>query len=183
LAVIAPRFDAEAGELTFEPDAVTVLNLGTEPNSLVIDMTPAEREDRLIAATSEPREEGSSSSTFSRGDLAFLASCQEHLPPRVARLAEQLLTAIRGHYAGEMKKGMTRNWINTPDNIIGITIQNRDASLAVHVKGPATLFHASSLDIRPDRGSYVRFKLSDAGQLEDAIQVVLVSAARFMGRR
>jgi hypothetical protein len=67
---------------------------------------------------------------------------------------------------------------NHPGNLVALTIQNRDQSFAVHVKGEPKDFSAPSLDIKPDRGSYSRFKLKHESQSEDTIRVVLASAHR-----
>jgi hypothetical protein len=65
-----------------------------------------------------------------------------------------------------------------PANFVAITIQNRDQSFAIHVKGSSNNFAAPTLDIRADRGSYCRFKLEHKRQLQDAINVILTSASR-----
>jgi hypothetical protein len=69
-------------------------------------------------------------------------------------------------------------WVNHRTNFVAITIQNRDQSFAILVKGSPDDFTAATLDIRPDRGSYCRFKLEHERQFQDALNVILVSASR-----
>lgn len=106
----------------------------------------------------------------------FLASCRHHLGTNLVAMAERLLAEIRNSYPGELHEGLARKWVNHPENFVALTIQNRDQSFAIHVKGEPHEFSAPTLDIKADRGSYSRFKLKDEDQLPDAIAVILASA-------
>ena len=111
-----------------------------------------------------------------RGDRAFLVQCEHHLNLELNVLAKDLLSSVRDRYPGELLEGLARKWVNHPSNFFALTIQNRDQSLAVHVKGEPKWFTASTLAIKRDRGCYSRFKLTGPTQLEDALRVVLASA-------
>jgi hypothetical protein len=91
-------------------------------------------------------------------------------------IAERLLAEVRGRYPGNLNEGLARKWVNHPGNFLAITIQNRDQSFAVHVKGAPEQFNAPSFEIKPDRPSYSRFKLKYQRQFDDALRVILRSA-------
>ncbi len=111
----------------------------------------------------------------------FIASCRHHLGPDLVSMAERLLAEIRSRYPGELHEGLARKWVNHPENFVALTIQNRDQSFAIHVKGEPDELTAPTLEIKPDRGSYSRFKLKDESQLHDAISVILASAKATYG--
>jgi hypothetical protein len=96
-------------------------------------------------------------------------------------MAQRLISEIRAHYPGDLHEGLARKWVNHPGNFVALTIQNRDQSFAIHVKGEPTQFSAPTLDIKRDRGSYSRFKLKGLNQMEDALRVILASAHRSEG--
>jgi hypothetical protein len=88
-------------------------------------------------------------------------------------MAKAILAELRSRYPGHLVEGLVRKWVNHPGNFVALTIQNRDQSFAVHVKGEPEEFDAPTLDMKPDRGSYSRFKLQHPNQLADALRVIL----------
>jgi hypothetical protein len=107
-----------------------------------------------------------------------LQECRRYFGKELVALAEGLLATVRSDYPGELREGLARKWVNHPDNFVALTIQNRDHSFVVHVKGEPKDFVAPSLEIKPDRGTYSRFKLLNESQMTDAIRVILQSAHR-----
>lgn len=180
LGVIEPRFDQDAKTLSIDSRQAYVLNVGQSDRTVILDL------DRSTSATAReqaapPRRLPSESLPDGRGDSMFIASCRHHLRPSLVSMAEQLLSRIRSRYPGELHEGKARKWVNHPQNFVALTIQNRDQSFAIHVKGEPKDFSAPSLEIKPDRGSYSRFKLKDEEQLNDAISVILASAKSTCG--
>src|SRR5262249_17041729 len=116
-----------------------------------------------------------------RGDTAFLAECERHLNPELVALAKKLLSEVRSRYPGELHEGQARKWVNDRGNFFALTIQNRDQSFAVHVKGEPSRFNSSTLDIKADRNSYSRFKLKGRTRFDEALRVVLASAQASQG--
>jgi len=100
------------------------------------------------------------------------------LPQEIYEMAQHLLQEIRRHYPGEMQEGLARKYVNWPHNFFALTIQNRDESLAVHIKGEPHQFSTNQIKLKRDRGSYSRFKLSKQSQVTEAIEVILTSARR-----
>jgi hypothetical protein len=175
LGVIEPEFDKAAGTLSIDSRQAYVLNVGKSDRTLIVDLgasPPATEKEQTTASISRP----SDSSPDGRGDSMFITSCRYHLGPKLVSMAQQLLSEIRSRYPGELHEGLARKWVNHPENFVALTIQNRDQSFAIHVKGEPEEFTAPTLVIKPDRGSYSRFKLKDEGQLQDAISVILASA-------
>jgi hypothetical protein len=181
VGVFAPRFDATARTLSVQADKVTVLNVGQTEQSVFVDLgnavMPRSSEAASTVQMSRPP------SSMQQGDVSFLRSCREHrLHQPLVDMADRLLAEVRRLFPGEMTEGLNRKWVNHPDNFMALTIQHQDQSFAVHVKGRPEDFPAPSLDLKPDRGSYLRFKLKSPGQFDDALRVVLQSAAANSGR-
>ena len=114
--------------------------------------------------------------SLKKGDNAFLDACTLHLDVKLVELITRILSEIRARYPGYLREGLARKWVNHPGNYMAITIQNRDRSFAIHVKGSPKQFNARSIDIKADRGSYCRFKLRHDSQFDDALKVILASA-------
>lgn len=177
VGVMNAHFDAEASLLSTDPDATIVLNIGATDEVLLLDLgrndLPQTRARRPIDALSNKEE---AVRPTGRGDKAFLTECKRHLDAKMFEMAERLLSELRGRYPGNLHEGLARKWVNRPGNFLALTIQNRDQSLAVHVKGEPKRFNAPTLAIKPDRGSYSRFKLKHPRQFDDALRVILASA-------
>lgn len=168
------RFVEEERLLSFSPEHANVLNIGSTDDALIIDIgSDASGEIVPTRSSAVPETE-----PFGSGDPAFLAECRRLLSPPLVEMARRLLHEIRNRYPGRLVEGLARKWVNYPENFLAITIQNRDQSFAIHVKGNPTHFGGRALDIRPDRGSYCRFKLQHESQLQEAINVILASASR-----
>jgi hypothetical protein len=166
VAVSGVEFDGSSNRLFVDPSKASVLNVGTTDQAVIIDVGPEDHSGTV--RLSEPN----------LGDEEFLRSCQRLLGEELCGMAKQLLAELRQKHQGHLHEGQARKWVNGPRNFVAITIQPRDRSLAVHVKGNPDEFVAPSLDIRPDRPSYSRFKLERHDQLSDAIQVVLSAGMR-----
>ena len=182
LGVTHPDFSQETLTLSLDPDDASVLNIGNSNEALIVDLgmsnvTQTHSEQGIKAGG----ELAKKANPTGRSDEAFLAECQRHLDEHLVGMAERLLSAVRERYPGHLHEGLARKWVNRPGNFVALIIQNRDQSFAVHVKGKPKDFSAPSLDIKRDRGSYSRFKLTHENQLDDTIRVVLASAQRSEG--
>jgi len=174
IGVLSPIYSSELQRLFIEPAKTTVFNVGDTDAVLVVDLgvdsAPSGRhQPDVYKAAAVP--------TVNNGDAAFLAACKrEKLPLHLIEAAEKIIDAIRTKFAGHMREGKARKWVNYPDNFLALVIQPRDCSFAVHVWGRPNKFSAASLEIKPDRSRYSRFKLSRASQLDDTIRIILESA-------
>lgn len=112
-----------------------------------------------------------------KSDAEFIASCRSHeMPDDLVEGMERLLKRVRTEFAGALREGLNRKWVNYPENFVAITIQHRDRSFAVNVKGRPDQFLKGSLVLKDDRPGYSRFKLERAGDVKEATEVVLRSA-------
>jgi hypothetical protein len=156
-------------------DDALIIDIGTDASA---DIEPASSKDTEPASS---KNDTRSFEPVGSGDEAFLAECRRLLNPHLAKIGAELLQEVRSRYPGKMVEGQARKWVNAPGNFLALTIQNRDQSFAIHVKGSPNEFTAPTLDIKADRPSYCRFKLEQERQLQDAIKVVLASASRTEG--
>lgn len=175
ISVSEARFVQETRQLSFSPEHAVVLNIGSTDDALIIDVG---NDISVEAPRPIAKDLVSNHEPLGSGDAAFLAECRRLLNPSLVKLGTEILQETRKHYPGKMVEGLARKWVNDPANFFALTIQNRDGSFAIHVKGSPNDFTAPTLDIRQDRGSYCRFKLQEARQLQDAIKTILASASR-----
>ena len=113
--------------------------------------------------------------------------CFKLRPSRSSRsLGEALLGGVRRDFPGgtlHYYSGSNR-FIEFPDNFWTIKVQPRDRSLSVTVRErPEFWGEIPGLDLKRDRGSYSRFKVSHAGQLESALSVIRRAAETKRRRR
>ena len=184
IAVNGAEFEASSQRLYLDPSTASVLAFGTSDEVVFLDLGANDElvaQTRATAATVEAAVAAPAGYQRSRlrfGDQEFIRECERLLGEEFGRMARSLLGELRRQYPGNLYEGLARKWVNDPENFVAITIQPRDRSLAIHVKGNPGDFDAPSLDIKEDRPSYSRFKLEHPNQLNEAIQVVLLSATR-----
>lgn len=152
-----------SGSLYFSLDDAAVLNAGTSTRAIIVRLrseapsavAPRGRPDAAIA-----------------GDDQFLTECRRLLPRDVAELASELVGAIREIRSGHLHEGKARKWVNYPSNFVALTIQNRDQSLAIHVRGGPEQHAQTPLDLRADRPGTSRFKISRVSDLAPAVAII-----------
>ncbi|MBI5910877.1 MAG: hypothetical protein HY848_13105, partial [Betaproteobacteria bacterium] len=179
IGVLGPTYESAMHRLLIQPAKTTVFNVGDTDELFVIDLGEAKGTTQVPASFIGVQSVGA----MSNGDALFLSACErEQLPSHLIEAAHKIIGSIRAKYAGQMKEGKARKWVNYPDNFLALVIQPRDGSFAVHVWGRPDKFHAQSLDIKRDRSRYSRFKLSSQSQVDDALRVILESARLCTGR-
>lgn len=167
--LLIDNFDYQSSDSTisFEPKKLSILSLGTSNETIIINNFVDIKEDR-------PRIEVSSGSNTinSSGDNKLLMEIRHKLP-RMAEIGEKLIKELRRHYSGHFERSDSGTFIHRIDNFIAIKIQPTDKSLRIFIRGNPEIFEElSSLEIKPDRNSYSRFKIEDSSQLEDAIKAI-----------
>ena len=174
IGVTRPHFEQDRRVLSFDPGAARILNKGAQSTAIIVDLGEAARADT-------PGLPDDDDGAFRRGDDAFIDECRGHLPRMLAEGVVQIIADLRRKYPGHFREGPGRKWTNQPDRFVALTIQPRDRSLAIHVKGRPDDFSAPSLDIRPATDGYCRFKVDDVAQLADAGRVVQTAARNSEG--
>lgn len=161
------------GELALSPSELVVLNVGSTDAAWVLHLGQSVNEQGEVAMPVH----AISDAVMGKSDTEFIASCRAHeMPDDLVEGMERLLKRVRTEFSGALREGQNRKWVNYPDNFVAITIQHRDRSFAVHVKGRPDQFLKGSLVLKDDRPGYSRFKLARAVDVKEATDVVLRSA-------
>lgn len=157
-----PSFDKEKGILHFSPTNVRVLNLGSSPETIIVEANPTE----II-----PPQKGlmSPNGSLNKGDAHFI----KELPPSLKQLGAGILHAVRADFPGELKLSEAGKYIETPDNFWTIRPQGRDQSFRITVRGtPESFDSPKSLVLKPDMHGYSSFKVSNSSQIEELISIL-----------
>lgn len=166
-------YDREAKTLSFPIDGVVTLNVGTTSSAIAI----AERStDGSFVGLIEP----TNSDHVGPGDKDFLRLCRDRLSPEMAETAKLLLDGVRSRASGDLKRGKSLNFSETPDNFWYVIVQPRVQQLSITVRGDLAHFTPmAKLPVKDDRGNTL-FKVSAAADVPAAIE--LIFHARRKGR-
>lgn len=164
--VARPSYDVGAHSLQFDLDSAVLLNLGNTFEAVLIDSRDKDvQQSRQITELPTRKE--------SAGDRRFLEELKR-LPESQRRLGEQLLTAIRKEYPGELvfhqKSG---KFVESPDNFWVVRIQPRVQSLRIVVYGsPGEHGSKSTIELKDDMTSYSNFVIDSDHQIPEAVGVI-----------
>lgn len=167
LLLHAPEYDELSGQLHFDVDQATPINVGTTSSVIGIHggNTISIEEDLETKSLSKPANLGP-------GDREFLRLAKTELSERMAEVAEKLLLAVRYRSAGDLKRGQSRNFSETPDNFWYVIVQPRVNELSITVRGSVTHFApVASIEIKDDRGN-TRFKVRGEDDIPAALAVI-----------
>jgi hypothetical protein len=157
-------FNPGLKELSFPLDAAVALNVGTTSKTIVLTA----RND-----TSNDQTENGDNAILGMGDRSFLALSKAELTADMAKAAEDLLLRVRERSPGDLKRGKSRNFSETPDNFWYVIVQNRINQLSITVRGPVSHFEGvANLQIKDDRGN-TRFKVQSPQDLDDALKLIM----------
>ncbi|MFW7358740.1 MAG: hypothetical protein ACODTL_22605 [Brucella sp.] len=167
------QYDVETGDLKFGIEDATAINIGSSTDTIAI-----------LSNTTRESSEVDSSSIFSkammsRGDKEFLDLCGSELPDHMQRAARALLAGIRARSSGELKRGLSRNFSETPDNFWYVIVQPRVEQLSITVRGPVDLFEGvTHLAVKDDRGNTL-FKVSGEQDVDAAIDLIFRAKRKY----
>jgi len=150
-----PRFDDKSGTLTFSPEAVRVLNVGTTEDSIVVFTRPVESWADILGD----------------GDALF----RRRLTPELRELGLELLQGVRKRFPSNVLQFHPRSkkFVDRPINFWTVRIQPRDRSLRLTVRGTLDEFpETERIKLVPDMTSYSCFKLTTPGQLTEALLII-----------
>jgi hypothetical protein len=155
------------GKLFFRPEDAVVLNAGLSEAALIVALESANgaMTDSQTHQTPEP-------DLVIQGDDGFRAVANALLPADMASVANDLISEIRTSFPGNLVAGRGRKWVNSPANFVAITIQNRDESLAISVRGEPDRHANTPLDLKRDRPGYSRFKVSNRADIGRAMLII-----------
>jgi len=163
LLVSDPKYDAHRSVLQFRIEGVVPLNIGSTSEAIAI---ADETKEAAVKGAPAKSPDG-----YGPGDRDFLRELT--LLPREAQEAgKQLLERVRERSPGDLKRGLKRNFSNTPDNFWYVIVQPNAGALSITVRGQPSQFQSSSLDVKDDRPGYSRFKLSKRSEVEEALRII-----------
>ncbi|MGY3412469.1 hypothetical protein ACVWZV_008582 [Bradyrhizobium sp. GM5.1] len=175
LLIANPSFNSSTAQLEFERTDVTVLNLGTSEDTVVVKSAGG---SSATAANKTENPAIPHVPTFhiplAPGDEAFLRKVQQEMPKNMAAAAERLLIGVRKHHPGNLKEGDRRRFTETPDNFWMILVQPRKQNFYISVRGAPKWHTAKQFNITSGRNpNYSAFYLSDEAHVQEALDIVL----------
>jgi hypothetical protein len=168
LLASTPTFDQSQGQLVLDADEVSVLNIGTTPTVVVLDTGVLADASKATAGEGE----------HGPGDREFLSLVERELHGDALVAAKDLFQLVRQLYPGDLKRGKLMNFSNTPDNFWYVIVQPQVQALSITVRGNPERFQPSTLELKPDRPGYTRFKLQAAKDTPEALRIIGKSKRR-----
>jgi hypothetical protein len=160
-------YDADNHHLHFDLEDVSPINVGTTSKAIGIAIGPCEK-----GVDEVPNLDTPNSMSFGPGDREFLRLAKSELSEASAHMAEQLLSGVRQKSPGNLKRGKSRNFSETPDNFWYVIVQPRIDELSITVRGAVDHFKpVARLEIKDDRGN-TRFKVKNKDDLPAALQII-----------
>lgn len=160
-------YDAEQQQLHFDFDDVVPINIGTTAKAIGI----AVRTNSAQSAT-QPKKYSPAYAALGPGDREFLQLAKSELSRPTAHAAELLLLGVREKSAGDLKRGKSRNFSETPDNFWYIIVQPRVDELSITVRGRVDRFAGlTGIKVVDDRGN-TRFKVRGEADVADALKLI-----------
>ncbi len=177
-------FNHPTKELTVDLENCALVNLGRSLSTVFVDVSHTSDAASSEAKTemAGPGEPGSTSTggadlktrpVFGPGDDEFLRRIDtlEHPLPEIGRtILSRVRTAEPG---GNLELSSGGRYVERPRNFWTIRPQPVDRSYAITVYGEPKDFASARIDIKPDRGSYSRFKVSSPSEVDDAVRIIL----------
>lgn len=173
------RYDPATTTLRFNPDAVTVLSVGNTHAAIMIAEGVPGASPSMAPSTSTQVETTPREPLLGSGDQVFLRQLAE-LPPETAQAGTDLLRAIRTHFPGSLRQISDRRFQETPDNFWFATIQPRDQSIVITVRGLPERYGKTQLNVVVDRPPYSRFKIRTVHDVGEAFEIIFKAIRKTM---
>ena len=163
LLLDSAEFETRSKRLMFPMDGIMPLNLGSTSSTVAV---------RSDSVRPDADSELARTAFLGRGDREFLALAKSELSTEMFQTAEALLREVRSKFPGDLKRGLSRNFSETPDNFWYVIVQPRIDELSITVRGSVTHFRSkSALEIKDDRGN-TRFKVSRSSDVPEALKLI-----------
>ena len=122
----------------------------------------------VVRRSPQRRESGGS------GDEQFFDAVRSLMPPSLSRIGLRIVEAIRKHCPhGNLIRDKSGRYVERSDNFWTIKPQPKDGSFVITVRGKPDRFRSTIIQVKKDRSSYSRFKVSAESEVEEAIRLVL----------
>jgi hypothetical protein len=171
LLVDSAEFDTKRHVLELEADAIIVLNLGSTPSVLVVEVGSLNQQPKSGRVVDPATVSGP-------GDREFIELASRELEGEARKVAEEILRQVRIRSAGDLLRGQRNNFSNSPDNFWYVIIQPRAQALSITVRGEPKRFGHSILKLKDDRPGYTRFSLKRLSDVAEAIRIIEASKKR-----
>ncbi|MHB1204226.1 MAG: hypothetical protein ACYCZX_01560 [Rhodospirillaceae bacterium] len=168
-----PVFFAPTKTLQLDLAGVTVLNLGTTDDVLIIGFDQSATTSSAGMTAKEQARGGQM--VGGPGDQEFLRLVDRELRGPAAEAAKGILREIRLRHPGDLQRGQRSNFKNMPDNFWYVIVQPRVQSLSITVRGTHTKFQSSVLKVKEDRPGYTRFTLRNPAEVPEALRIIELS--------
>ena len=165
LLVNEPTYDQSSLALRFDAAHLTILNLGTSSEVVIVGLPSASPAKPATPEKLPSDERGP-------GDEEYLALVRSKLHGPAREAAEMILREVRSRNPGDLIRGKRHNFSNTPDNFWYVIVQPTSQSLSITVRGKPDQFRPSPLEVTDDRPGYTRFKLRDPTEINSALAII-----------
>lgn len=165
LLVSGAEYDNEKCTLEFNVEDATLLNIGASSDLVVVRSGDPDGQ-RAGHHQSRP--------LFRRGsgDRQFLAELLS-FPKTVRDSGQVILQKVRSRFPGDLKRFPRNRYVEQPDNFWAVTLQPREQTLLVTVRGEPAQFNVpEGMDLKLDRRGYSAFKVRDIRQIEGAVSLI-----------
>ncbi|MBG1232701.1 hypothetical protein [Aestuariivirga litoralis] len=160
-------FESKTRQLQFEAENVVPTNVGT--SSRTIGFLSESLTGRPVT---KPREINAETALLGPGDRAFLDLTKKEMSQKMHETALALLKEVRSRSPGNLKRGQSRNFSETPDNFWYVIVQPQIDELSITVRGTVGHFaNVSKLEIKNDRGN-TRFKVRNLNDIPEAVALI-----------
>lgn len=168
--VLLRKAEFERGKQTlhFAIGDAEPVNIGTSASTIGLLTENAMAPESSTTRSQSPQQRGA----YGRGDREFLSLVNAELSETMAAAAKRLLDGVRLCSSGDLKRGLNRNFSETPDNFWYVIVQPRIDELSITVRGAVEHFHdMAKLEIKDDRGN-TRFKIRSQEDVPAALSLI-----------
>lgn len=154
------------GFVRFQPDSVSVINVGNSEYTVV-----------LVNGTDSEEDNFDEKISLGRGDADLIEETDPESTLRSILL--EILKGVRRHHRGNLQLSQSGKYIETPDNFWTIKLQPRDRSFRITLRGNPYKFDSiKNLKIKKDLNGYSTFKISSMDHVKEAVKTILIAAKK-----
>jgi len=166
VVLLKGEFMSSGKTLSFNPDEVSLLNLGSSDHVVFIADTGS-----LPSATKQSKKSGFESVK----DL-----CRRHLQAEFAVAVCMMLGKLETESADDLIADKTNRWISRPDNYFTIKVQPQNKDVVFTIRGREQEYESGKIEMRPDQNGYSKFWVRNSEEVTEALRII--RAARRRGR-
>ena len=155
--------------LSFEPELVTLLNVGQLPFSVFVESSKSALHSDLTVT--KPK-------TQKAGYASVKAQCRQHLGRELGQVTASMLDDLSTDTADDLLADKTNRWISRPDNYFTIKVQPQNKDIVVTIRGKPSEYASKSIELHPDQNGYTKFWITQVGEVPEAMRLIRAALAR-----